>query len=203
MEQSVIKVQGKIPRDVGIAVSGGIDSMAVLDFLRRNHNVTVYNFDHGTLFGEYVTDYIVRYCKENNLPYKIGWLTEKRPRYMSKEEHWRNERYKWLTAQNQTIVLAHHLDDCVESWIFNMCNGKDYTIPYRHANCIRPFRLTPKIELEKWINQHEVKWANDPSNSDTTFKRNYIRHSVVPVVMGVNPGLPKVIAKRIAAESVE
>ena len=125
------------------------------------------------------------------------------PAGVSPEEHWRNERYNWLTAQDQTIVLAHHLDDCVESWVFNMCNGKDYTIPYRHANCIRPFRLTPKIELEKWINQHEVKWANDPSNSDTAFKRNYIRNAVLPMVMNVNPGLPKVIAKRIAAETVE
>ena len=203
MEPSVIKVQGKIPRDIGVAVSGGVDSMAVVDFLRRNHNVTVYNFDHGTPFGEEVTDYIIRYCKEHNLPFKTGLLTKKRPRYASKEEHWRNERYKWLTAQDQTIVLAHHLDDCVESWVFNMCNGKDYTIPYRHANCIRPFRLTRKRELYNWAVIHDVKWASDPSNSDTTFKRNYIRNAVLPTVMNVNPGLSKVIAKRIAAELIE
>ena len=203
MGQSVIKVQGKIPRDIGVAVSGGVDSMAALDFLRRNHNVTVYNFDHGTPFGEIVTDYIILYCKNNNLPYKTGWLTEKRPKNKSKEEHWRDERYKWLTAQDQTIVLAHHLDDCVESWVFNMCNGKDYTIPYRHANCIRPFRLTPKREFYNWAVSHAVQWASDPSNSDTAFKRNYIRNAVLPTVMNVNPGLSKVIAKRIAAELIE
>ena len=199
----MIKVQGKIPRDVGVAVSGGIDSMAAVDFLRRNHNVTVYNFDHGTPFGESITDYIVRYCREHNLPYKIGALTEKRPRYASKEEHWRNERYKWLTAQDQTIVLGHHLDDCVESYVFNMCNGKDYTIPYRHANCIRPFRLTPKKEFCNWTVINSVKWSSDPSNFDKSFKRNYIRFEVVPKILEVNPGLPKVIAKRLKAETIE
>lgn len=199
----MIKIQGTIPRDIGVAVSGGIDSMAAVDFLRRNHNVTVYNFDHGTLFGNEVTDCIIRYCKEHNLTFKTGLLTQKRPRYASKEEHWRNERYKWFTAQDQPIVLAHHLDDCVESWVFNMCNGKDYTIPYRHANCIRPFRLTRKRDFYNWLVGHRVQWASDPSNSDTAFKRNYIRNAVLPTVMNVNPGLPKVIAKRIKAENVE
>ena len=199
----MIKIQGKIPRDIGVAVSGGVDSMAAVDFLRRNHNVTVYNFDHGTPFGSDVTDYIIRYCKEHGLPFKTALLTERRKRYESKEEYWRKHRYKWLTAQDQTIVLAHHLDDCVETWVFNMCNGKDYTIPYRHANCIRPFRLTPKRELYNWAMSHSVQWANDPSNSDNAFKRNYIRNAVLPMIANVNPGLPKVIAKRIAAETIE
>ena len=112
----MIKIQGKIPRDVGVAVSGGVDSMAAVDFLRRNHNVTVYNFDHGTKYGGIVTDYIILYCKNNNLPYKTGWLTEKRSKHESKEEHWRNERYAWFKTFDQTIVLGHHLDDCVETY---------------------------------------------------------------------------------------
>lgn len=199
----MIKVQGKIPRDVGVAVSGGIDSMATLHFLSRNHNVIAYIYDHGTKHGETATDHVVSRCKSLNIPYKIGTLTEKRPKHTSKEEHWRNERYKWLTAQDQTIVLGHHLDDCIESYIFNMCNGKDYTIPYRHANCIRPFRLTPKSELIKWALNHGVIWFHDSSNFDKSFKRNYIRFEVVPKILKVNPGLSKVIAKRISTEIVE
>ena len=44
----MIKIQGKIPRRVTVAVSGGVDSMACLDFLRRKHNVIAAFFHHGT-----------------------------------------------------------------------------------------------------------------------------------------------------------
>ena len=47
----MLKVLGKLPRDLIVAVSGGPDSMAILDFLSNNHNVTAAYFDHGTPFG--------------------------------------------------------------------------------------------------------------------------------------------------------
>lgn len=199
----MIKVQGKIPRDVGVAVSGGIDSMVILNFLRRNHNVTAYNFDHGTKFGGKAADFVISYCKQANIPYKLGHIKNYRPKGVSKEEHWRNERYAWLTEQDQTIVLGHHLDDCLESYVFNMCNGKDYTIPYRHANCIRPFRLNKKDTLAEWALNNLIIWIEDPSNNDYSFRRNHIRCSVLPSVLKVNPGFYKIIAKRLAAEEVE
>ena len=47
----MLRVLGKLPRELVVAVSGGPDSMAILDFLNNNHNVTAYYFDHGTEFG--------------------------------------------------------------------------------------------------------------------------------------------------------
>jgi tRNA(Ile)-lysidine synthase TilS/MesJ len=48
----MLHVLGKLPRELVVAVSGGPDSMAILDFLNNNHKVTAYYFDHGTTFGE-------------------------------------------------------------------------------------------------------------------------------------------------------
>lgn len=193
----MIKIQGAIPRHVGVAVSGGVDSMAVLDFLARNHDVTAYCFDHGTEFGRKAVDFVAKYCEENRIPLQRGHITNTCPPGVSREEHWRNERYAWLKTFDQTIVLGHHLDDCVETYVFNMCNGTAHHMPYRHANCIRPFRLTRKPELVKWVNKNSVPYLDDPSNENEEFTRNYVRHKVIPTILKVNPGLYKVVKKQL------
>jgi tRNA(Ile)-lysidine synthase len=119
------------------------------------------------------------------------------------EEHWRNERYAWLRDQQETIVTAHHLDDCVETWVFNTCHGNPWTIPYAHHIVIRPFRLNHKHQLEDWAHRHRVPWVNDPSNGDVQYARNRIRHCVMPELLRINPGLSKVIRKKIANENIQ
>ena len=200
----MIKVQGKIPREVGVAISGGADSMCILDFLRKNHKVTAYHFNHGTKNADLFERFVRASCAKMEIPIKVGDIKNPRARRQSLEEYWREERYSWLREQGQTIVLAHHLDDCVETYLFNMCNGKDYTIPYRHHNCIRPFRLNKKSDIvTQLVDNKDIMWVEDPSNIDNKFKRNYIRWNLVPEALAVNPGLYKVIAKRIKTETVK
>ena len=203
MGQSVIKVQGKIPRKVGIAVSSGIDSMVVLEFLRKNHDITVYHFNHGSPNADLFERFIRASCAKMEIPIKVGDIKNPKPKGKSLEEHWRDERYTWLREQGETVVLGHHLDDCVESYIFNMCQGKNYTIPYRHSNCIRPFRLTRKTQIHNYALNNKIVWIEDPSNVNTMYKRNYIRYEVMPTILKINPGLHKVIAKRIKEEVLE
>ena len=199
----MIKIQGAIPRHIGVAVSGGVDSMAVLDFLARNHEVTAYCFDHGTKFGAEALDFVAKYCEENRIPLQRGHITNTCPHGVSREEHWRNERYAWFKTFEQLIVLGHHLDDCVETYVFNMCNGTAYHMPYRHANAIRPFRLTRKQELVKWVNKNNVPYLDDPSNENEEFTRNYVRHKVVPTMLRVNPGLHKVVKKQLMEQAYD
>ena len=197
----MIKIQGPIPRQVGVAVSGGVDSMAALDFLRRGHAVTAYCFDHGTDYGRDAGKLVREYCGRYNIPLRYGVISQaERPRGKSWEEHWRDERYAWLRAQPDEIVMAHHLDDCVEEWAFHACHGPNpRPIPYRHANVFRPFRLNRKQELINWAERHNVPWLEDPSNGDMEygFARTYIRSTLIPSMLRVNPGLHKVVKKVI------
>ena len=197
----MIKIHNKIPRSVGGAVSGGVDSMAVLDFLQRNHDVHVLHFNHGTEHGHRAMAFLVDYCQSKGLPYSLGFIRNDKPQDKSWEEHWRDERYAFLTRSNMPVVLGHHLDDCVETYVFNMCHGKDHTIPYSHANCVRPFRLTHKSDLVKWAKDHDVPWIDDPSNENTDYTRNLIRKELLPRMLKVNPGIHKVIYKRLKSES--
>jgi len=197
----MIKIQGKIPRQVMIAVSGGVDSMAALDFLRRNHEVEVYYFNHGTEYGERAEDLVRRYIMKYDLPFQIRGIAQgTKPKRMSKEEWWRDERYKWMDLFSQhhlPVITCHHLDDCVETWVWSSMHGTGKIIPYRRNGVIRPFRGTRKRDLELWAAMHNVPYLEDDSNADTCYTRNYIRHEMMPHVLKVNPGIHKTIAKKV------
>ena len=196
----MIKIQGKLPRRLYVACSGGVDSMAALDFLNRNHDVIVLHYNHRTGHSNSAAEFVCNYCADNN----IGFLTndgnhrEKHPRE-SQEEYWRNIRYDWLErCTDRQVVTAHHLDDCVETWVWSSMHGTGKIIPYsRKDRILRPFRMTRKRDLELWANLNNVPYIQDDSNTDTCYTRNYIRHEMMPNVLRVNPGIHKVIAKKV------
>ena len=68
----MLKVLGKLPRDVTVAVSGGPDSMAILDFLSNNHNVTAAYFDHGTSFGTKCKSFVKEFCESRDIDLVVG-----------------------------------------------------------------------------------------------------------------------------------
>lgn len=194
----MIKIQGKLPREVYVACSGGVDSLAIVDFLKNNHDVTVCHFDHGTAHSSHASEFVASYCDKNNLPMMYGTIGRaKRPLRQSQEEFWRNKRYKFLHSINAEVITAHHLDDCVETWLWSSLNGTGKIIPYRNRNVVRPFRLTRKRDLTLWAQLKGVPYLEDDSNADTCYTRNYIRHEMMPHVLRVNPGIHKTIAKKV------
>ena len=202
----MIKIQGNIPRTVKVACSGGIDSMAIVDFLSRNHEVTACYFDHGTEHGYHAGQFLEDYYAGSNVKLIKGKIDNtKVPKRTSQEEHWRNQRYDWFKSLDQwdPIITCHHLEDCVETWVWSSMNGTCNTVPYQNGNVIRPFRLNRKRELELWCRFQNVKWIEDPSNNETKHLRNYIRHEMMPHVLKVNPGIHKMVKKKMLSEIVE
>lgn len=208
----MIKVQGKLQREIVLACSGGVDSMAALDFLSRNHSVTVAFFDHGTETSKEAKDFIENFIFEKNhtfrdtplnisLKLEIGSIQREKKNRESEEEYWRNERYRWFNSFDKPVITCHHLDDCSETWIWSSLNGNGKTIPYRNRNVIRPFRLNRKSVFVNWCRRNNVPWVEDTSNSDTKHIRNYIRQELMPKALVVNPGLHKVVYKKIMSDS--
>lgn len=174
--------------------------MAALDFLRRKHSVHVLHFDHGTKHGEQARAFMERYCTEQKIPLTVGEVKETIPPGPSKEEWWREKRYEFFESCskiNVPIITCHHLDDCVETWVWSSMHGTGKWIPYRRNNVIRPFRLTRKRDFEMWCHFNNVPWVDDDSNEDIHYTRNFIRHEMMPNVLRVNPGIHKTIAKKV------
>lgn len=174
--------------------------MAVLDFLNRNHRLHVLHFDHGTGHGKEARAFLECYCTERLIPLTVGECRGTVPPGPSREEWWREQRYAFFDKfeyDNTPIITCHHLDDCVETWIWSSLHGTGKWVPYRHKRVIRPFRLTRKRDLEMWARLNAVPWIEDDSNADTCYTRNYIRHEMMPHVLKVNPGIHKTIAKKV------
>lgn len=188
----------KPPKKIAVAVSGGKDSMVVLDFLLKGgRDITVLHYNHGSEHAEQAESFVREHCVKNNLKLFVGKNVERPAKNMSKEDFWRKKRYEFFAnVKNIPIVTAHHLNDAVETWLFTSLNGNPYTIPVKRDNFIRPFLITEQKVLDSWAEKKNVPWIDDPSNEDVSFRRNYIRHVLLPMALKVNPGLFKVVKKK-------
>ncbi len=193
----MIRVLDKIPKgDFGLACSGGVDSMAILDFLLKGgYNPQVIYFNHNTKHGDEAEKFITDYCLHNRLKLTIG-RTDLKPT-SNKEKIWSDARYEFFSKFEFPIITCHHLDDCVETYIFTMLRGFQSVIPYTKGNVIRPFLLNEKHVFSSWCNDKGVPFIEDESNSSVDYSRNRIRHNIVPEALKVNPGLKTVVKKML------
>jgi tRNA(Ile)-lysidine synthase len=193
----MIKVLNGVPKgEFGLACSGGVDSMAILDFLiNGRYNPHVLYFNHNTEHGHEAEKFITDYCKEKGLKLTIG-RTELKPT-SNKEKIWSDLRYEFFSQFDFPIMTCHHLDDCVETYLFSCLRGFQSVIPYSRGNLIRPFLLNEKSVFEKWCKQKGVPFIQDQSNDCLDYSRNRIRHNIVPEALKVNPGLKTVVKKMI------
>ena len=200
----MIRMSTKLPHKIAIAVSGGADSMAALDFLSRNKDVAALHFNHNTPHASEAEELLTSYCQKKDIPLLVGRLREDPPKGVSKEEFWRDQRYSFFDQMASTpfyhdrpIITCHHLDDLVETWIFTSLHGESKMIPSQRGRYLRPFLITRKAVFEDWCDRKSVPYIEDPSNMDNSYMRNYIRHEMVPRALRVNPGLPKVLRKKV------
>lgn len=193
----MIKVLGQIPKgEFGVACSGGVDSMAILDFLvKGRYNPHVIYFNHNTEHGQEAEKFITEYCSQKGLRLTIGRtdlvVTA------NKEKIWSDLRYEFFSKFDFPIMTCHHLDDCVETYIFSCLRGFQSVIPYSKKNIIRPFLLNDKSNFIDWCQKNSVPYIEDESNDCLDYSRNRIRHNIVPESMIVNPGLKSVVRKMI------
>ena len=193
----MIRFLEEIPSKCTVAFSGGIDSVAVVDFvLSGRKKVDLAFFHHGTETSALAFNFVTEFATERGLLLKVGRLLRDRLKEESLEEFWRNERHRFFATFDSPVITAHHLDDAIETWIFTSIHGESRLIPHASGNVVHPFLITPKKEFISWCKRKNLKWIEDESNCDMRFMRNLIRHKIVPEALKVNPGLHKVIKKK-------
>jgi tRNA(Ile)-lysidine synthase len=109
----------------------------------------------------------------------------------SLEEKARHARYRCLESVTQVgdvILMAHHLDDQVETVFMRLLRGSGsrgmaampHTRPLGRAQLYRPLLDTPRSDIESYAQQHGLQWVEDPSNRSCDFDRNYLRLQLLP-----------------------
>lgn len=209
----VIKLTKKLlPKKFILALSGGVDSLAVAHFLKQSNKdfLAVHiNAKYIPEDDEYESN-VKSFCEEFSIPLLVKTVNIKSSKKTSPEAFCREQRYKLLLEacsehNTENIVVCHHMDDCVESYLINCLNGKpEYTpIPfitkYPKASVSRPFILTRKSDFWNYIQNKKLQKyvAEDKMNTDLALKRNWVRHILRPTIETQYKGISKVVQKRV------
>ena len=196
-----------------VAFSGGPDSVALLDCLKRmrkNLKLTLYavyinhNMRPTATAGE--ENFCRDFCRRNKIHFflvkrDIPSLASERKKGL--EETAREERYRifeeLLVSYNiKLIALGHHYDDRVETVIFRIIRGTGLSglkgIPPKRDKIIRPLYDLTKTEILDYLKSRKLSYCFDRSNLNSDFKRNYIRNILLPQIQkNLNPAVDKAI----------
>ena len=181
-----MKIHGRINGIDHVAVSGGIDSMVLLDFCKV-HKISAVHFNHGTKHADDAEKFVTDYCNQNNIGLTIGRISGPKLEG-SWESYWRNQRYNYFNNIDGIIATAHHFDDVIETYVMCFIKQIKRRFYYKINNIVRPLISTKKDEIVEWANRKGIPYIDDPSNNSLCHDRNRIRHEILPSILRVNPG---------------
>lgn len=175
-------------QDICVALSGGVDSVALLYAVWRinpdgvtavhiNHQLQPANQNMQTLCEAFCCQLGI-----NLTVYKV-----KIPRHGNLESQARKIRYETLKNHATTpILVAHHADDLSETQMMRLLQGRYSALPYALQKTrlisgrlfLRPLLNITKAQIIDYASAHQLPWHEDPSNRSTEFLRNKIRLSL-------------------------
>ena len=190
---------------VVVGLSGGADSVALLDFLsllRGGMGLALYacHINHCLRGEESDRDerFVRELCREKNIPLYtfIEDIPEAaRQSGQSVETAARERRYARFAQLGESlhakIATAHTLSDSCETLLFHLARGTGIKglcgIPPVRGNIIRPLIFLSRVEIEEHCRERGLRYVTDSSNLCDDYTRNYIRHELIPRLERINP----------------
>jgi len=187
---------------IAIAVSGGIDSMVLLDLCRAlnlNYRVLHCNFQ---LRGQQSLEdqqFIAKWCKEYGVEFHTVSFDTKayvEQAKVSTQMAARDLRYNWFLQQKQELgfsylLTAHHADDNLETFLINLGRASGLEgltgIPEINDYIVRPLLPFSRSEITLYAKEHQILWREDCSNAESKYIRNKYRHDIIPIIKQFKP----------------
>ncbi len=186
---------------VGVAVSGGVDSMALLHCLcnlraQRNIIIVAFHMEHG-IRGQASEDdmrFVMGECARRGVECvvrRVDIPAMAHEKKLSVETAARQARYAFLDAQDADwIATAHQMDDVAETVLMNLMRGSGLAglcgIPEKRGRYIRPLLGVSRAQIEQYAACNGVGYVRDATNDETDYTRNYIRGEILPRLARVN-----------------
>lgn len=178
-----------------IAVSGGVDSVVLLDLFAKNlkKGILVAHINHGLRKESDVEE---KFVKDLSLKYEFSFYSKKLKLRSKSENEARKARYKFLRkvkdrAKAKYIVTAHHLNDQAETVLLNLVRGTGpleiWGMQELKSDILRPLLEFPKKDILAYAKKNRLKFMEDKSNKKLTLSRNRIRHKIIPELRKINP----------------
>ncbi len=203
VKQTIERHHMLIPGDtVLVALSGGADSMALLNVLyslKDEYSLTLCaaHFNHGIRGEEAKRDenFCVDICREMGVQLFVGGAdipALSKQKGIGVEECGRQERYAFFesVAPEAKVATAHTLSDCEETFLFNLARGASLkgltSIPPVRENIIRPLIDCSRADIEHYCEQNNIAYVTDSTNLEDVYTRNRLRHKAVPELKRIN-----------------
>lgn len=212
LKQSIIDSISPGTRNLLIAVSGGIDSVVLLHLLRSlaeplNLSLQVAHLDH-QIRAESATDaaFVADLCAQWDIHCHIEvsdvpiMAEQEKVSFEMAGRKARREFLQRIAGQINAdhIVLAHHRDDQVETFMLRLLRGSGQSglaaMRVQQGNWWRPLLNCSREQILEYAQQHELSWVEDDSNCDPAFLRNRLRAQIIPQLVDINPNFNNKIA---------
>lgn len=193
-----------------VGTSGGADSMALLDILRRlNYTCIAAHCNFHLRGSESNRDaaFVRNWCEQHKIEVTFtDFDTHKyaREHKVSIEMAARELRYRWFEAirekySAQAIAVAHHRDDSIETVLLNLIRGtgiKGLTgISPKNGYIVRPLLVVSHEEIRDYLRERDIPFVFDSTNADDAFLRNAIRLKIMPALETLNPAVKEAIQR--------
>ena len=186
-----------------LAVSGGIDSMVMLDFFVKNQSnldckISVCHINHNYHSKSLKMSKIVsNYCNKNNIEL-FNTILKKQVLNNNIESQLRKKRYNELEKVRKNIsahyiVTAHHFDDQIETALMRILNSSslDSIMGIKTLNNVifRPLIDISKDEINSYAKKNKIVYGIDPTNNDISLTRNFLRKKIIALLETIKPNL--------------
>lgn len=185
-------------RPLYCALSGGADSVAMacaLRLLGLSFTAAHVNFHLRGEESERDERFVRDFCRRHDIPLRVrhfDTLHEAHTAGESLEMAARRLRYAWFSELDGPIFVAHHAEDQAETLLLRLLRGSGLRglaamRAVRADGVWRPWLKVRKAEILDFLNALGQAFVTDSSNADTQFRRNFVRHRVLPVLRTLNP----------------
>jgi tRNA(Ile)-lysidine synthase len=180
-----------------LAVSGGIDSMALLHLCINSSyqfGVAHVNFKLRGAAADADEALVIATCKAHQIEcFTTSFDTQSyaNNNKLSIQMAARELRYTYFNTLIKEhhftkLVTAHHADDNVETFFINLLRSSGIQgltgIPLHNESIIRPLLFATKLQIEKYAQSHQLNFNTDSSNLKDDYLRNHLRHNVIPTL---------------------
>ncbi len=195
-----------------VAVSGGVDSVVLLDLLCKMEvvcGVAHCNFHLRSDESDGDFEFVRKMAIDRNLVFhSIDFDTKKyaAENKISIEMAARDLRYNWFEEirdifDYKYIAIGHHADDVAETVLINLARGTGIHglsgIKSKFGKIVRPLLPFPRKQLLEYAKEHSLHFREDSTNAETDFVRNKIRHQIMPVLEEINPAIRTTMTENV------
>ena len=187
-----------------LAVSGGIDSMALCSLLLSSEvDFALAHCNFQLRGAESLEDeqFVIRKAQVLGLEVytqRFDTLRYADENRLSLQMAARALRYAWFEevleqTRSSYLLTAHHADDNLETFLINLSRGSGIRgltgIPERTGKLLRPLLVFSREEIEEFATERRLEWREDQSNAENKYLRNQIRNRLLPVMKETFPSL--------------